>query len=217
MLISDTHRFVFFHIGKTGGMSVRRALQEYAREPERFKIRRPARLVHGRPNPMYEVWSTLLLHATARDALKELPPEQFSRYFKFAFVRNPWDLHVSLYHFILREPTSSTYAQVASLGSFDAFLEWAIATPHLFPKGITKWQHEMIADEQGVLLVDFVGRYESLDRDFTHVCRTLGISAVLPHLNRSEHRDYRAYYTPRTRGLLARHCGADIEMFGYSF
>jgi hypothetical protein len=217
MLISHSHRFIFFHVAKTAGLSVREALMPYTEEPTQFKIKRPPCLKDGKPNPFYTVWDALLLHAKASDAQKELPPEIFERYYKFAFVRNPWDWQVSMYHFILSEPNHSRQQLVKSLGSFERYLEWVIATSHPFPKGATKLQREAITDCAGNLLVDFVGRYETLAQDFYHVCRTLNITTQLPHVNKSAHCDYRDYYTERTRQMVAEHFAGDIDLFGYSF
>jgi hypothetical protein len=216
MLISRTNRFIFIHVGKTGGMSMREVLRPYAWEPEKFRMRRPPQTIGDRANPLYTVWETLLLHAKARDVAKELPVE-FGEYYKFAFVRNPWDLLVSLYHFILREPGASKHGQVKAAGSFEAFVDWAIATPDPFPKGITRLQSEMVVNADGRLLVDFVGHYETLHEDFARICRTVNIDASLPHLNRSKHDDYRRYYNARTHELVAEHFRPDIELFGYCF
>jgi hypothetical protein len=62
-----------------------------------------------------------------------------------------------------------------------------------------------------------VGRYENLAADFAVICQKLNIAASLPHLNRSHHRDYRAYYSERARKLVETHYQADIELFGYTF
>ena len=217
MLISHSHRFIFFHVGKTGGMSVREVLQPYCEDPERFKIRRPAPLLDGSANPMYSVWQTLLLHAKARDAQKELPPNVFNGYYKFAFVRNPWDLQVSMYHFILREPHAAKHDEVKALGSFDNFIEWVTRTPDPYPRGILKLQKDMISDSDGNFVMDYIGHYESLDTDFGYVTRFLKIEATLPHLNKSSHKDYRTYYNSHSRDLVAKHFAPDIELFGYTF
>jgi hypothetical protein len=217
MLVSASHNFIFIHTGKTGGMSMRAVLQAFATEPDRFKMRRPPKVISDRPNPMYAVWETLLLHAKARDVQKELPESIFKTFYKFAFVRNPWDLQVSMYHFLLREPGAPRHAEVKALGSFDAFVEWVVATPDPYPKGITKLQSDMITDSQGNLLLDFVGHYETLHEDFAQVCRTLRIDAALPHLNQSKHHDYRLYYDERTRKMIEQHFQKDIELFGYTF
>ena len=217
MLISHSHRFIFIHTGKTGGMSMRGILEPLSTEPGKFKMRRPPKNVGGRPNPMYSVWETMLLHAKARDVKKEIPPEIFDTFFKFAFVRNPWGLQVSMYHFVLREPTAPRHQEVKACGSFDAFIDWVAVTADPYPRGIAKFQRDMITDEAGNLLVDFIGRYETLERDFAQVCSKIGIEAELPHVNRSSHDDYRAYYNGRTRAVVAETFRPDIEMFGYTF
>jgi len=217
MLVSYSHRFLFIHVGKTGGMSVRTVLEPVSAEPEKFIMRRPAKMIGDRPNPLYTVWETLLLHAKARDAQKEFPAGLFDSLFKFAFVRNPWDLQVSMYHFILREPEAAKHDQVKALGSFDAFVDWVIAHPEPYPKGITKLQKDMITDAAGKPLLDFIGTWENLHRDFAYVAGKVGIKAELPHLNQSLHQDYRTYYNDRTRNLIAEHFRPDIELFGYTF
>lgn len=217
MLISHSHRFIFFHVAKTGGMSVRDTLLPYTQEPEHFKIHRPLPHKNGKPNPFYTVWEALLLHARASEAQRELPTELFQNYFKFAFVRNPWDWQVSMYHFILNEPTHIRYSQVAALGSFARYLDWVVSTPSPYPKGAAKHQHEAITDGEGRLLVDFVGHYETLEQDFAQVCHEVGVVAHLPHLNRSSHRPYWTYYNEETQQTVAEHFARDIEMFGYAF
>ena len=217
MLISHSHRFIFFHVAKTAGLSVRDALQPYSEEPTEFKIKRPPRLKEGQPNPFYAVWEALLIHARASDAQKELPAAIFDGYFKFAFVRNPWDWQVSMYHFILHEPTHVKHALVKSFGSFERYLDWVIDMPNPYAKGATKLQKEVITDAEGKLLVDLVGRYETLEQDFAQVCQQLNITAQLPHINKSTHHDYRAYYNERTRQRVAEHFAPDIGLFGYTF
>ena len=217
MLISHSHRFIFFHVAKTAGLSVRDVLQPYAEEPAQFKIKRPPRLKAGQPNPFYAVWEALLIHAKASDAQKELPTALFERYYKFAFVRNPWDWQVSMYHFILSEPTHIKHALVKSFGNFERYLAWVIDTPYPYAKGATKLQKDVLTDSAGNLLVDFVGRYETLAQDFAQICQELNITVQLPHVNKSAHHDYRAYYTARTQQLVAEHFAADIELFGYTF
>ena len=216
MLISHSHSFIFFHVAKVAGLSLRDALQPYAQEPEKFKIRRPPRQIHGKPNPLYAMWEAALTHVTASEAQKELGAT-FDRYYKFAFVRNPWDWQVSMYHFLLQETANPRYEQVKALAGFEEFLEWVIATPNPYPRGATQAQSEMITNAAGEIITDFVGRYETLADDFAHVCRKLAIEAALPHLNQTRHRAYRSYYNQRTQKLVADYFQADIERFGYCF
>jgi len=217
VLISHSHRFIFFHVAKVAGLSLRVPLEPLCEEPERFRIPRPPRTRRGEPNPFRRVWETLLLHASARDAQRYLPCEIFEPYFKFGFVRNPWDWHVSMYHFILGTPDHPRGQEVRALPSFEAYLEWVRDTPRPFSRGATKLQLDMLTDADGALLVDHVGRFETLAEDFAAICARLGLSCALPHKNRTQHRPFREHYSPRARALVAEISGPDIELFGYTF
>ncbi|PCI28602.1 MAG: sulfotransferase [SAR324 cluster bacterium] len=217
MLISYSHKFIFFHISKVAGLSIRDAIEPYATELDRFKIPRPPKEKNNQPNPLYNIWKFYLLHAKASDAQKELPDEIFNKFYKFAFVRNPWDWQISMYYFILKEKTHIRHQLVQSMKGFDEYLEWVIETKKPFPRGTTKLQKEVITDSEGNMLVDFVGKFETLGADFQQVCRTLGIEAALPHLNNTKHRDYRSYYNDKTKKMVAEHFKEDIETFEYHF
>ncbi|MEC4983956.1 MAG: sulfotransferase family 2 domain-containing protein [Oscillatoria sp. PMC 1068.18] len=217
MLISYPQKFIFFHVTKAAGTSVKEALKPYCQEPEKFKIPRPAPTINNQPNPLYEMWSSALWHAKARDAKKGLSEETYKKFYKFAFVRNPWDWQVSYYHFTLKETTHIRHELVKSMSGFEEYLEWVIATKNPFPKGATKLQKDIITDYNGNIIVDFVGRYETLATDFNRVCKILNLDVSLPHLNKSNHRDYTSYYTEKTKKLVAEHFQADIDLFGYTF
>ncbi|NES19104.1 MAG: sulfotransferase family protein [Symploca sp. SIO3E6] len=217
MLISYTKKFIFFHVTKAAGTSIKKALEIYAQEPEKFKIKRPPKEVNGQPNRFYELWQSSLWHAKAIDVKKELTESVYNDFYKFAFVRNPWDWQISYYHFILKEPTHIRYQLVSSMSGFEEYLEWVIKTKNPFPKGATKLQKDIITDKNGDIIVDFVGRYENLVQDFDRVSQVLDLQVSLPHLNNSGHKDYRSYYNATTRQLVAENFRADIELFGYTF
>lgn len=217
MLISYTHKFIFFHVAKVAGLSIREALNPYVQEPERFKILRPPKIIHGKANPLYEMWQNTLLHAKARDVRKELQGNIYDNFYKFAFVRNPWDWQVSMYHFILKDPAHVRHGIVSSMSGFEEYLEWVIATRNPYPRGASKLQWDVLSDDQGNIITDFVGRYETLAQDFAHVCRVIGINASLPKINTTTHRDYRSYYNERTKNMVAEHFKEDIELFAYTF
>lgn len=217
MLISYSHQFIFFHVAKTGGLSMRDALKPYSRDPDKFRVKRPKPEIDGKPNRFYEVWEASLLHASAQQARQELPEDVFYPFFKFAFVRNPWDLQVSMYHFVLREPEHIYHDQIKALSGFEEYAEWVAAAAKPYPKGAPKLQRDMLVNQDGALLVDFVGRFERLSEDFTTICQRLKLAICLPHRNKTEHRGYQSYYSPRSRQLIADAFAADIEQFHYTF
>ena len=70
----------------------------------------------------------------------------------------------------------------------------------------------------GRILVDFVGRYESLKEDFRYVCSRIGLEGVeLIEHGGTAHADYRELYTREMREIVDAHFWLDIRRFGYEF
>ncbi|MEF3168279.1 MAG: sulfotransferase family protein [Deltaproteobacteria bacterium] len=216
MLISYRYNFLFVHIAKTGGTSIRSALNRYRfRDPYFIPMSICSRLsaLFG-----HRLACKLPRHAKAIAAREMLPREVFDRLFKFAFVRNPWDLQVSSWHHIQRERPHL----LEGIGDFEAFLRWKLNRdrPYQFHIDTSiELQSDYLVDLHGNIIVDFIGRYERLEEDFKEVCLRIGIPAPrLPEKRRArDRRDYRSYYTSETAELIARHFARDIELFGYSF
>jgi hypothetical protein len=207
MLISYHKRFLFVHIFKTAGTSITDSLARFCYRPEstrpsnwRAFLSTNWRKIHRKP---------IRKHAIASEIRASIDREIFNSIFKFTFVRNPWDWQVSLYHYILDHPENQGYDETMKMGSFRSFVFSREKS------GFT--QTGCLVDEAGNLLVDFVGRFENLESDFATICRNVGISAKLPHINKSDRMGYRDYYDAETQDLTARLYARDIERFGYTF
>jgi hypothetical protein len=217
MLISHSHRFAYIHIPKVAGVSISRTLGcRYGTPIDHYwgnwllkaiginvNHYAPYRLRKFRP------------HSSADTLRRNLPTGLFDSLFTFAFVRNPWDLLVSYYHFLRDaeghpDHVSHRRRHAARLPDFEAYLRYEIRRGKIS-------QTRMVADRRGRVLVNFLGRYESLRDDFAHVCRELGIDASLGRANASARGDYRDYYTDRLVALVRDGFAEDIERFGYEF
>ncbi len=217
MLLSVKHRFLFVHIAKTGGTSVRAALQAQRwRDPWYWPMFLCSRLSHLSG---HRIATKLPRHAKVVAAKELLPKEFFNQLFKFAFVRNPWDLQVSSFHHIRRERPQ----YLSGHEDFAAFLRWKLDPERPYQYHIDtsiESQTDYLIDLSGRVVVDFIGRYERLGEDFAEACRRIGMPApALPHQRqaRDRQKDYRGYYTDETAELIARHFARDIEILGYGF
>lgn len=216
MLLCYRHNFLFVHIAKTGGTSVRTALAPLRRRDPW----RPLLWACSRMSALsgHRLGIKFPRHAPASAARDMLPREFYDQLFKFAFVRNPWDLQVSSWHHLRRERPQL----VAGCADFAAFVRHKLdpLRPWQFhlDTSITP-QVDYVTDRHGRLIVDFIGRYERLDRDFADICRRIGVPlATLPHRRQAVDRaDYRRYYDDDTAERVARHFADDIERFGYRF
>jgi len=198
MLISDSHKFVFHHVPKTGGTSITAALAPYS---NLWKGTLPGDEKYGWQVQFHQVG----LHLPVReviDSVKDFPREHFS----FAFVRNPFEVVVSAWD-------SEKYKD------FDTYVEHEIFTGLQICARRT--QFEYLTDEDGSLLVDFVGRYENIYEDFYKVIEAIEVPLMfLPKRNMSKEKksqDYKKYFTPLSRKTVERKFKKDLEFFGYEF
>jgi hypothetical protein len=168
------YKCLFVHIPKTAGQSVE---QIFLRQLGlKWETRAPLLL---RYNDRSELGPPMLMHLKAAEYVRcrYMTDEQFAGYFKFSFVRNPWDRMVSLYRYLgasaqmdFKPFVMTTFRQQI----------WHTGAWFVGP------QHEYLCDEHGELIVDFVGRFERLQADFNQVCGRVGLAPQpLPHVNPS--------------------------------
>jgi len=217
MLLSLKHRFLFVHIAKTGGTSVRSALQGRRwRDPWYWPMFLCSRFSHLSG---HRIATKLPRHAKIVAAKELLPREFFDELFKFAFVRNPWDLQVSSFHHIRRERPR----YLGGHEDFEGFLRWKLdpERPYQYHLDTSiELQSDYLIDLHGNLVMDFIGRYERLGADFSEACQRIGIAQPdLSHKRKATDRrqDYRSYYNTNTAELVATHFARDIELLGYGF
>ena len=161
MLVSYDHDFLFVHVPKTGGTSVRNALAPFASEPLNYWHNRGLKQTRLSTQTCYlEISSPIAIANMLRFRLPNAAfPKTFSTgLFKFSFVRNPWDLLVSNYSYILNHPGHKRYRRVNKL-TFPEFIEFAAV------KGVG-FQKQAISDASGNLLVDRVGFFEKPEERF---------------------------------------------------
>jgi hypothetical protein len=211
MLISHRHRFAFIHVPKTAGSSVAFALWRHADHVHRHWMNRCLALVgiHVNHYAPYRL-KKFRTHTSAAILQRQLPADVFADLFKFTFVRNPWDLLVSSYHYLLANDGHHRRRAAGGARSFADSAAYEIRRGKMS-------QSDMLVDRHDRLLVDFVGRFESVASDFAYVCRVLGLEATLPRENTTRHSDYRSYYDDRLAEEVGRFFAADVERFGYAF
>jgi hypothetical protein len=150
-------------------------------------------------------------HIKAREVKKYLDPEIYNTYFKFTFVRNPWDWQVSLYHFMLQYQNHPQHKLVTKMKTFDEYIEWRINND-------MELQSEFVTDVHGNKIVDFIGRFENIQQDFNQILSHIGLEPIeLPYINKSKHKYYKEYYNEHTKKLIGTAFKQDIELFNYDF
>lgn len=217
VLYSPHFKFLFVHIPKTGGTSLRAALKPLLyQDPWYYLMWYPQRLSHWTG---HRTVTKFPRHAKIIAAREMIPHEIFTGLYKFSVVRNPWDMQVSSFHHLHKEHPEA----VEGLSGFRDFVRYKLdpdrpPNPHLDVSGTP--QMEFLCDMHGNLLVDDVVRFESLHEDYERVVQRIGLKRPpkLPHKRKGSRKaDYRTYYDDETAALVADWYAPDLKAFGYEF
>ena len=159
----------------------------------------------------------------------------FKNYFKFGFVRNPWDRLVSCYEnrivrtrehddmqsLLAREVFWTKYPNHDFENmSFAEFVQMVVRIPERswYCDEHFKSQHRFFAGQR----MDFLGRFEYFQRDFSALICQLGLPERYIQMtervyNKSRRSHYTEYYDDRTRYLVAQRYAKDLRLFGYKY
>ena len=203
MLVNDNHNFLFVHIQKTAGSSITDVLS---------KTEKTKKLVY------------------AHSMVNTIDITKYQNYYKFCFVRNPFDRLVSWYNMLIHKKHNNDWSKYVLQNSknFSGFLDLTdvIMEKNLsekrsvinYPKSISFNQLDYITDVDGNIVMDHIGRFENLVEDFDIVMKNIGINKYhLPHINKYKHKNYREYYTDKDIEKVYAMYKRDIEYFNYNF
>lgn len=231
MILSHEHKFIYIKTYKTGSTSVETALSAVCgpddvlteaseqlrgarqKPAQNYRIEHPAKpkrplwkRVLGRPERHYHPSVGYYEHMPAWRVRTYCGEDVWKRYFKFSFERNPWDRQVSWYHYKTKSKVGSAKPSFAAFNA-DRSRAW-----------VENWD---LYTADGAIVLDFVGRYESLDEDFQRVLSEIGLAGKveLPRTNVSRTRSvgYRECYDDSSRSLIESWYQPEIRHFGYEF
>ena len=204
MLSATDPPLLFIHVPKTGGSSITALLRELVPGAEVYPV---------------------LQHMTLAEAIEWKP--SLGDGFVFGIVRNPWARLVSWWTMIRSSAERAAagsgddaryftrlpmWRAVRDAADFDDYVDRVCPE---FPRLHRPQASYLSAPSRQA---DFVGRTEALDEAASVVLAHLGLPpAPVPRVNVSEHRDYRVYYSDRSRRGVARMYQPDIDAFGYTF
>ncbi|MCK4708665.1 MAG: sulfotransferase family 2 domain-containing protein [Gammaproteobacteria bacterium] len=189
----DEHECIFIHITKTAGTSVAKSLFNYL--PYHYKAV-DYRVIYGR--------------------------KTFDQYFKFAFVRNPWDRVYSAYRYLKsggwnEEDRLWSEKNLAEFDNFNQFITQWLNSSNIKKHIHFTPQHQFICDEKGQLLIDYLAYFETINEDFTNIANRLNIETTIAHHNANPADSYLNIYNKKSRDIVADIYSKDIALFGYDF
>lgn len=201
-MISHKHKFIFVHIPKTAGTSLEIALED---DSCVFKRGQWSKKPMGFNAPLNHLTITQIQQS------KELSVDDFNSFFKFTFVRNPWDKVIS-----------ECFCGQIQLAFKDCkTVKDKIKKVCLLSKTPSgygahcKPQIDFVGDNKNI---NFIGRFENLKKDYEYVCKQLNIENVdLIHKHKTNKEPYQNYFDQETIDLVAESYKEDIDYFGYSY
>ena len=172
MLISESNNFMFFHVYKVAGTSIRDVLAPYCSKKQialqLIDYGLSVLNISHEFSPIYQYHPKL---TSVRDYLGS----DFYKYYRFSFVRDPFDWQKSLY-FFMRLNTRHHQHQIISKLSFDEYIKWRIDND-------LNLMSDIISDENGTLLVSELFRFEKINDEFNKLKKKISIEGELPMKN----------------------------------
>lgn len=202
-MISSSKKIIFLHIPKTGGVSVQTALKKYSNHSDENLYNK---YFHGHHISFLDLKGRMY---------SDNQHKIFNEYNKICVVRNPWDWHVSWYHYLKQTPPgSSGYVyehHLCNSKSFNDYIKWLCGV-NKTSKGKPELNMlDWIIDENEVMIANNIIKFETFNEDL------LQYGLTIPHINKSKHKDFRIYYDDETIELVRNKHKRDIEIFKYEF
>lgn len=156
-------------------------------------------------------------------------PAAAEAYFKFSFVRNPWDRLLSAFSYLVQGKNTNARDQQfakAYLQDHNTFQDFVLKLQD------TRYRREVMAydhfrtQSHWICMpgkpdhgLDFLGRFETFDQDWATVKSKIGLTDAEPpqHHRKSDHPDYRTSYTDAGKEIVARIYAEDIALSDYRF
>lgn len=212
-MISHKHKCIFIHIPKTAGMSI----SSFFHKGVKFHYENPdyERLFGWCPKRQIH-----MQHATTKQLLETelITEEQWNSYYKFTFVRNPWDRAYSDYTWI------QDFSRIK--GSFKSYLNKEKEFEKILnDKTVNTYLGDHLLsqtdffDFEGPYKLDFIGRFENFRNDIKQVLIDLSIEKTFNVFqNKSDrNKDYSKFYTTTKKKMVEEHFKKDIKLLNYVF
>jgi len=206
-MISHELKCIFVHIPKCGGTSIEDIIWPMPRKVSDLWM--------GFINEYENKYQTGgLQHLKGSQICQEVGQEVYNSYYKFSFVRNPWDKAVSQYMYIKERKDLLEFIGMTSKDPFIKYLNLIQKIKHV------QWeeQFKFVLDDNGELIVDYLGKLENFQEDVLVVLDKLKLDVDnIPHSKKTKRKSYDEYYDDESKELIRNMYKIDIETFGYTF
>lgn len=188
----DKKKLIFIHVPKAAGTSI-------------------ANEVFNKQQPGHFLWSDY----------RDINRKKYESYFKFSFVRNPYDRLVSAFFYLKKGGGNKYDLEFSMKYKFDSidFSDFI----HLLNKNkkVKKWVHFVPQSDflihDGVIVTDFLGKFESIDEDMKKLRELIGLEEKdnARKDNKSIRNGYETYYNKELKDIVYSIYKEDFVNFEY--
>jgi len=225
VIVNHSHKFIFVHVPKAAGTSVSELFSKFSAYSD-LEVG-GTELGEALQNA-YKRRFGLTKHSTAEEIRAVVGVQAWKGYYSFAFVRDPYARAQSTFHFMKRWHGNKEMKQLSFMDAHPDFRSFVMSDTFLKQKAHrllwpqTKW----LLDADGTVVIDYIGRLETLDDDIHKVLSTApGLVAVgaapesAPAKNKSASTDAALYELlstdPEVEKRIYEAYKSDFDMFGY--
>lgn len=194
MTIVSIKKYIFVHVFKTGGTTISKQMLRHDSGAKLIKLIRDGQT---------------RAHIKSSFMKDDLIPKlglSWDEYFKFGFVRNPWDRELSNYFYNngkLKPPEDISFKEWLNINLRKDGLIGDHNTP----------QCDYLTD------VDYIARFENYDEEVKYLFAKIGVDWAqnYKHYNKTDHKPYWEYYDDADIMKVHQWYEKDIEMYNYEF
>ena len=161
-------------------------------------------------------------HRTMKNYMLYYNNKEFNDYYKFCFVRNPWDRLVSSYHFLKQggfNEIDKSWAEenLSKFSNFENFIMNGLKENKIqkYFHFIPQYKFVMICNK---VMVDKVYKFEDIGAAFEDLQEIFCTRSILQHSNKTKKRsNYKEFYNREMVEVVSEVYKKDIKLFNYKF
>ena len=147
-------------------------------------------------------------------------PDRYNDYFKFTYVRNPFERLVSTYEHKYHVNAPGYYSDylfgfIAEDEGFETFIKKVVKIPYIFMEEHFALQYPLVY-KKNKPVVGYVGKFEEIDETFPKILEKYKLGPMFVRKNTTAAKQtWMNYYTEELADLVYKKYKKDITYFGY--
>jgi hypothetical protein len=215
--INHDLKAIFIHVHKTGGTYLSYMLHKYygfknyyIRRKDHdtfcFNKTKTTKFI----NYENRIHGVLAYYKTSPDINKRMnmTPQKWDTYYKFCFIRNPYDKIVSAWYHVNR--FNIPFKNFLNLENVCNDVEYM----HVFMPQVRN-----IINEKGKININYIGNFENLEEDFHKILENIGVKRILHEVSKKmnvrDHAPYKEYYDQETLDRVNIILKEDFDKLNY--